>query len=278
MKITEKKCRRRLESPRGTVMLEFALIMPVLLMIGMFVIEILQYHDAQLMADHAAWRLARIAAVRTSGKDGKVTFPKWKSIGSEQLAVALLMSTATTGWSGKGNELLASKVASLFGGESSQTGKIAGTIIGQLGVASMLESFFSRQFSGSRSGRMLLQLGMAGERVIEKDVIEVSTESIGKLEYPVISTDKKKIPEKVDAHLIQVKVDYPMRGGWLYEYFALDSKLGERRPRVHGRAVMLADRRIEDTSVYAASETNIPSDFAVILSLFKDKIFSYKKW
>ena len=71
---------------------------------------------------------------------------------------------------------------------------------------------------------MLLQLGMAGERVIEKDVIEVSTESIGKLEYPVISTDKKKIPEKVDAHLIQVKVDYPMRGGWLYEYFALDSK------------------------------------------------------
>ena len=79
MKIREKKCRRRLESPRGTVMLEFALIMPVLLMIGMFVIEILQYHDAQLMADHAAWRLARIAAVRTSGKDGKVTFPKWKS-------------------------------------------------------------------------------------------------------------------------------------------------------------------------------------------------------
>ena len=54
---------------------------------------------------------------------------------------------------------------------------------------------------------MLLQLGMAGERVIEKDVIEVSTESIGKLEYPVISTDKKKIPEKVDAHLIQVKVE-----------------------------------------------------------------------
>ena len=115
-------------------MLEFALIMPVLLMIGMFVIEILQYHDAQLMADHAAWRLARIAAVRTSGKDGKVTFPKWKSIGSEQVAVALLMSTATTGWSGKGNELLASKIAALFGGESSQTGKFAGTIIGQLGV------------------------------------------------------------------------------------------------------------------------------------------------
>ncbi|MBP3394589.1 MAG: pilus assembly protein, partial [Lentisphaeria bacterium] len=172
MKIREKNCRRRLESPRGTVMLEFALIMPVLLMIGMFVIEILQYHDAQLMADHAAWRLARIAAVRTSGKDGKVTFPKWKSIGSEQVAVALLMSTATTGWSGKGNELLASKIAALFGGESSQTGKFAGTIIGQLGVASMLESFFTRQFSGSRSGRMLLQLGMAGERVIEKDVIE----------------------------------------------------------------------------------------------------------
>lgn len=127
--------------PARTVMLEFALIMPVLLMIGMFVIEILQYHDAQLMADHAAWRLARIAAVRTSGKDGKVTFPKWKSIGSEQVAVALLMSTATTGWSGKGNELLASKIAALFGGESSQTGKFAGTIIGQLGVASMLESF-----------------------------------------------------------------------------------------------------------------------------------------
>lgn len=278
MKSGERKYVKRLGSPHGTVMLEFALIMPLLLMIGMFVIEILQYHDAQLMADHAAWRLARIAAVRTSGKDGKVTFPKlWKNTGSEQVAVALLMSTATTGWSGKVNKLLAGKIAGLFGDKSS-IGKVAGGIIEKLGLASMLESFFSRQFSGSRSGRMLLQLGMAGERVIEKDVIKVSTESIGKLEYPVISTDKKKIPEKVDAHLIQVKVDYPMRGGWLYEYFALDSKPGERRPRVHGRAVMLADRRIEDTSVYAASETKIPSDFAVILSLFKDKIFSYKKW
>ena len=94
----------------------------------------------------------------------------------------------------------------------------------------------------------------------------------------MISTDKKKIPEKVDAHLIQVKVDYPMRGGWLYEYFALDSKPGERRPRVHGRAVMLADRRVEDTSVYAVDPKKIPSDIEVIWGFFRDKLFSFTKW
>ncbi len=278
MRISEKKCRRRLESSRGTVMLEFALIMPTLLMIGMFVIEILQYHDAQLMADHTAWRLARIAAVRTSGKDGKVTFPKWKSIASEKIATALLMSTATTGWSGKGNELIASKITELFGSDSSFVKKLTGTIIGQLGLASILESFFTKEFSGSRGGRMLLQLGMAGERVVEKDVIDVSTESIGKLEYPVISSGKDKIPEKVDAHLILVKIDYPMRGGWLYQYFALNSKPEQTRPRVHGRAVMLADRRIEDTSVYAVNPKKIPSDLEVIWGLLRDKLFSFTKW
>ena len=93
-----------------------------------------------------------------------------------------------------------------------------------------------------------------------------------------IPEPKKKIPEKVDAHLIQVKVDYPMRGGWLYEYFALDSKPGERRPRVHGRAVMLADRRVEDTSVYAVDPKKIPSDIEVIWGFFRDKLFSFTKW
>lgn len=62
------KAGRRLGSARGAVFSEFALIMPIALMVCSALIEIIGFWDAEIMANHAAWTVGRIAMVR--GADG----------------------------------------------------------------------------------------------------------------------------------------------------------------------------------------------------------------
>ncbi len=66
---------RRLSSPRGAVFSEFALIMPIVLLVCSALIEIMGYWDAQVVANHAAWTTGRIAMVR--GSDG---LPFWGAL------------------------------------------------------------------------------------------------------------------------------------------------------------------------------------------------------
>ena len=58
------KAARRLTSPRGSVFSEFALVMPLVALVCSALIEIVGYWDAQVMANHAAWQVGRIAMVR----------------------------------------------------------------------------------------------------------------------------------------------------------------------------------------------------------------------
>ena len=60
--------KRRIASPRGSVFSEFAIVMPVVVMLCSALIEIVGFWDAQIMANHAAWTVGRIAMVR--GSDG----------------------------------------------------------------------------------------------------------------------------------------------------------------------------------------------------------------
>ncbi len=60
--------KRRVLSPHGSVFTEFALVMPIVLLVCSAVIEMLGYWDAQVMANHTAWQVGRIAMVR--GADG----------------------------------------------------------------------------------------------------------------------------------------------------------------------------------------------------------------
>lgn len=63
-----KRVKRRLSSPRASVFLEFALIAPILIMFVSAMIELVGFWDSQIMANHAAWQVGRIAMVR--GYDG----------------------------------------------------------------------------------------------------------------------------------------------------------------------------------------------------------------
>ena len=62
------RLKRRLKSPRGSVFSEFAIVMPIVLLMCSAIFELIGFWDAQIMANHAAWQVGRIAAVR--GDDG----------------------------------------------------------------------------------------------------------------------------------------------------------------------------------------------------------------
>lgn len=62
------RAKRRIASPRGSVFTEFALIMPIAVLVCSALIEIVGFWDAQIMANHAAWTVGRIVMVR--GSDG----------------------------------------------------------------------------------------------------------------------------------------------------------------------------------------------------------------
>ena len=62
------RAKRRMASSRGSVFSEFALIVPIVVLVCSALIEIVGYWDAQVMANHAAWQVGRIAMVR--GSDG----------------------------------------------------------------------------------------------------------------------------------------------------------------------------------------------------------------
>jgi len=62
------RLKRRLKSPRGSVFSEFAIVMPIVLLMCSAVFELVGFWDAQIMANHAAWQVGRIASVR--GDDG----------------------------------------------------------------------------------------------------------------------------------------------------------------------------------------------------------------
>ena len=62
------RAKRRIASPRASVFTEFALVVPIVALVCSAMIEIVGYWDAQVMANHAAWTVGRIAMVR--GSDG----------------------------------------------------------------------------------------------------------------------------------------------------------------------------------------------------------------
>jgi len=64
------RAKRRIASSRASVFMEFAMIMPVVAMVCSALIEVAGLWDAQVMANHAAWTVGRIAMVR--GSDGLV--------------------------------------------------------------------------------------------------------------------------------------------------------------------------------------------------------------
>ena len=85
----KRKAARRLGSSRASVFLEYALVLPLTVMIISAMIEFAAFWDAKIMANHAAWTCARIATVEA----GQKNYTKDK--GREPVTVTKGMKTAT---------------------------------------------------------------------------------------------------------------------------------------------------------------------------------------
>ena len=94
-----KRAVRRLKSSRASAYLEYAVVLPLVVLSISALIEFAAFWDAKIMANHAAWTCARIASVEAGVQD----YPK-KGFGEERLltmgmktATAMLMSTCVMG-------------------------------------------------------------------------------------------------------------------------------------------------------------------------------------
>lgn len=288
MTVTGHKLLRRILSPRGSVFIEFASVIPVLIMIGIFPIEMMQFHDAQLMADHTAWRLARIAAVRTN-LDGKVKMPeknlKIMTYSSAETVTAFFMSTATPGWmvgsdkalAGQVKELIKNKIKSKKAG--SIVGGIAGSLIENIGIMKTVENGFQKLVSGSTSSsRNMLRMAMAFERLkLAKDVVQIKSDKIGELEYPLISKEKNKVgqtPDKTDAYLVSASINYPLRSGWIFKH-VLPGENKDSTLIAHGRAMMLAERRGDPDLYYVDPEKSPTGSIDTLWTMLRNMCRSF---
>lgn len=91
---------RRLKSPRASAYLEYAVVMPLVVMMISALIEFAAFWDAKIMANHTAWTCARIASVEAgqtdSPTDSELKENRLKTDGMKR-ATALLMSTCAMG-------------------------------------------------------------------------------------------------------------------------------------------------------------------------------------
>ena len=102
---------RRLKSPRGSAYLEFAIVLPIVVMVVSAMFEFTAYWDAKIMANHAAWTCARIATVRAGEREPPknendrkpliakrpTSISQIKNTDGMYLATAMLMSTCSMG-------------------------------------------------------------------------------------------------------------------------------------------------------------------------------------
>ena len=91
---------RRLKSSRASAYLEYAVVLPLVVLSISALIEFAAFWDAKIMANHAAWTCARIASVEAGEQgwpeDGKFEDDRLRTKGMTT-ATAMLMSTCAMG-------------------------------------------------------------------------------------------------------------------------------------------------------------------------------------
>ena len=92
------RIRRRFTSSRASVYLEYAIVMPLAILLISTLIEFAAFWDAKVMANHTAWTCARIASVEAGQKayDSGFEVNRLRTDGMKT-ATALLMSTCAMG-------------------------------------------------------------------------------------------------------------------------------------------------------------------------------------
>lgn len=93
-----KRIRRRLASSRAPVYLEYAVVMPLVILTISTLIEFAAFWDAKIMANHTAWTCARIASVEAGAAKYDKSFKSNRlRTNGMKVTTALLMSTCAMG-------------------------------------------------------------------------------------------------------------------------------------------------------------------------------------
>ncbi len=249
MNFKEKKIRRRvfsrLAGDKAAVYLEFAMSFPLLLGISLFILEMLMFWDASVMANHAAFTVARIAKVhyyQSSVTSEDDPYPKvrigGKDIPADKLVLSFFMMSSTYSWFSKKSEDLKVNFYDYFRVTKPLFSISCGdnANIFQKMLVSLLKSILNpidekvRDFTnnkidslldrifGSSSSQMNTRFNMALQRAMLPGTLKTDLVSIpGKMKFPSddYSTDGCESPEAA-----KVTISYPLfKGGWLYSFF-----------------------------------------------------------
>lgn len=95
----KRRIARRLRSSRASVYLEYAIVLPLAVLMISTLIEFASLWDAKIMANHTAWTCARIATVEAGARTEYVESPQANRLRTAgmQKAVTLLMATCSMG-------------------------------------------------------------------------------------------------------------------------------------------------------------------------------------
>jgi len=272
---------RCLLGERGAVFLEFAMGFPVVLAFALFLIEVCHFWDTTVMANHAAFALARIAKVHRyqgGGKDG-VMYPKMAIKGrqypADQVVAAMFMMGPTYTWydaSAKGGididfvdyfkigdklwEITVPDDADFF---KKLIVKILNGLLGPL--EQKIHDFIDQEID--QGVRKLLgdfdkpanaKFKMAFQRTSMAGTLATTLEPLGQsLAFP---SEDYYTPWQ-EPEVVKVAVSYPLhRGGWLYSGFLWMGDPAKPRDalRASGRHAMLVEPEKEDLGDYFAND------------------------
>ena len=238
---------RRVSGDRAAVFLEFAFAMPILMTLSLFILELCLFWDTEVMANHAAFAIARIAKVNIyHGRDTSPMEPYQRlRIGSashraDRVVAAMFMMTSTFSWmkppSRRSNvdfrnyftidkplfQVTVDNDANIFV-------KIIGSFIKSMAdkmdsdlrkyLNTRLKNEIDDVFGGVFVKEMNTRFNMALQRTTTEGTVRTEIIPLsGSLAHPTEDhpSDRYSNPE-----VVKVSIDYPLhKGGWLYAMFA----------------------------------------------------------
>ena len=270
---------RTLLGERAAVYLEFAIGFPVVLGFAVFLIEICHYWDTAVMANHAAFAIARIAKVHRYQSNAQTMFPQvpigGKKYPADQVVAAMFLMGPTFTWydAGKSSDISINFVDYFKIGEkvweitvpadADFFKKILVTILNKLldplekKIHDFLDNQIGKLFQTILSGYEKpanTKFQMAFQRTSMPGTVNTTLEPLGQsLTFP--SEDYYTSWE--EPEVVKVRISYPMhQGGWLYSAFLYMGDPAQPRDavRASGRYAMLVEYEKEDLKDYFAND------------------------
>ncbi len=267
---------RRIRGDRAPVFLEFAFALPLLMVLSLFIIELCMFWDTEVMANHAAFAVARIAKVNVNnGRKGLDIVNPYQDMTlssgtykADKLVTAMFMMPCTFAWMGTPDN--GSKVdfrdyftinKPLFNVTVDNDTNVMVKLMADI-LKKLLDSFDTKLrdylnnklrglvddiFGGQFVGEMNARFNMAMQRVrMDGTVVTRITQAGGSLAYP---TGEHPSDPYYNPHVVQVAINYPLhKGAWLYAPFAYwksgsssAGNDGSRTPVACGRYAMLVE-------------------------------------